>query len=263
MQNTVTFTCNITGQVGSLDYSQFHREGGFTSTIPPNVRLRSIIYMLLDYFKCDSKVLSLMTPNKNIKGLGISDDIYHHILADKFSYVNTFFDKDPKLDITNLSNFTSNYYDFIICTDVFEHICEPIEKAFTNLNRLLKIGGICIFSVPYHHGNTVEHFPDTYKYELYLLDKQDTKNEKLLDNEKNYVVCTYNNLGQKKMYNNLIFHGGIGNVLEMRLFGYNDILKYFKNAGFECIKNECNNILEYGIINNVASPFLFQKKIDI
>jgi 2-polyprenyl-3-methyl-5-hydroxy-6-metoxy-1,4-benzoquinol methylase/glycosyltransferase involved in cell wall biosynthesis len=47
--------------------------------------------------------------------------------------------------------FPSDYFDLVISQDVFEHIAEP-QKAFCEIQRVLKPGGFHIFTVPYHDG---------------------------------------------------------------------------------------------------------------
>ena len=58
-------------------------------------------------------------------------------------------------------------YDFIIASDVFEHIAPPVSRAFVNARRLLKPGGVMIFSVPFSlEADTVERFPELFDYRL-------------------------------------------------------------------------------------------------
>ena len=59
--------------------------------------------------------------------------------------------------------------DFIISTDVFEHIEPPVSRAFVNAKKLLKPDGIFIFSVPFSDPEkpgvpTKEHFPELHDY---------------------------------------------------------------------------------------------------
>lgn len=49
--------------------------------------------------------------------------------------------------------FSDSSFDLIITQDVFEHIQEP-EKAFAEIQRVLKPGGYHIFTIPYHEGKT-------------------------------------------------------------------------------------------------------------
>jgi hypothetical protein len=70
------------------------------------------------------------------------------------------------LNITSVDPACPNRYDFI--TDVYEHICPPISTAFENAYRLLKPGGVMIFTVPYVEGKTREHFPNVREFSVQL-----------------------------------------------------------------------------------------------
>jgi 2-polyprenyl-3-methyl-5-hydroxy-6-metoxy-1,4-benzoquinol methylase len=48
-------------------------------------------------------------------------------LARKFDYVNTFFDGEPRFDITETHPDQYGTYDFIISADVFEHVPPPVR----------------------------------------------------------------------------------------------------------------------------------------
>ena len=65
---------------------------------------------------------------KNIRALGVSDDRrYASILDRLFTYTNTFFHQEPRLDITSAEG-TGAFkdMDIIVCSDVVEHArCRP------------------------------------------------------------------------------------------------------------------------------------------
>ena len=46
------------------------------------------------------------------------------------------------------SSFSSSYFDFVLSSDVLEHVANPL-RAFNELNRVLKIGGKHVFTVPF------------------------------------------------------------------------------------------------------------------
>jgi len=95
------------------------------------------------------QALNSLTVGGRLVGVGMSDwEGYANRLEKKLSYVNTYYHKAPLLDITAVDPSLSNLYDFIIATEVFEHISPPISRAFENVHRLLKPGGVFIFSVP-------------------------------------------------------------------------------------------------------------------
>ena len=152
-------------------------------------------------------------------------DGYVGLLSKKFTYVNTFFDQEPQLDIMNINEHDYMVkHDFIISSDVFEHIISPKQTGFDNLLKLLKPGGTLIFSVPYTHGTeTFEHYEGLHEFSV--LDFYDEK-----------ILVNRDTSGNLQIYGDLVFHGGEGATLEMRVFCEEDILNRLDKAGFENIK---------------------------
>lgn len=163
-------------------------------------------------------------------------DIYATPLTQKFSYKNTFYHQEPKLDITDLTMWKGEKVDFLISSDVFEHIPFPVEIAFNNLSKLIKDNGVCIFSVPFDFSEkTQEHFPMLHKWTI------ETVNGKrlLINLRKDGIV---------EKFENLCFHGGPGATLEMRKFNQTDIVSYLSRAGFKEIKIHNEDKPEFGIL---------------
>jgi SAM-dependent methyltransferase len=222
----IEYQCNICGMRNRLDKAQFHRELATCRKCGANARFRGIIHVLGTLLGgSDNMVLKDWPVQKNIVGAGMSDwSRYANLLKSKFSYENTFYDHEPKLDIMNLSEKHVSKYDFLICSDVFEHILTPLQQGFDNLFRLLKPGGKLIFSVPYTRAaETLEHYPGLRDYEIL-----DFRGEKIIINrdETNHL----------QVYNNLVFHGGEGATLEMRIFCESDVLSRLGQAGFSNIR---------------------------
>lgn len=231
------YTCNITGNEFTLDEKNKSREGSISFNY--NSRFRAICYVLSVKLFGEVKILNDIESRKDIKGIGMSDSGWATICKEKFNYVNTFYHMEPFLDIYN-DNHVKNYteLDFVISSDVFEHI-DPypdIQIAFNNLYAMLKKGGSLIFSVPYTHGKHVEHYPSLYDYKI----------EKSNDE---YILHNTTIDGQKEIYRNLVFHGGPGNTLEMRIYSKDSIMHHLETAGF--IDIEFHEITEdmnrYGI----------------
>ena len=109
-----------------------------------------------------SLCLSEFPTRPDIIGLGMSDwDGYASVLAQKFSYQNTYYHQEPRLDIRDIDPKLEGTMDFVISSDVFEHVPPPVSMAFENARRLLKPNGILVFSTPYSkETETVEHFPE-------------------------------------------------------------------------------------------------------
>ena len=214
------YICNITGKIFDLQESEKHREGG--SRFGYNIRFRAICYILTKLFYGECKILHYLKENKQLKGIGMSDTGWAQICSKKFNYVNTFYHTSPYLDIYNEEHV--NMYknlDFIISSDVFEHINPrpSVQIAFNNLYTMLKPGGYIIFSVPFTYDEHIEHFPNLHKYEIKKENSEYVLHNTTIDN----TVETFHNL---------CFHGGPGNTLEMRVFSHKSILSFLEKSGF-------------------------------
>ena len=221
----IEYHCNICGTRNRLDKTQFHRELAACRKCGANARFRGIIHVLGAMLgENHNLVLKDWPVRKDIVGAGMSDwSGYADLLKRKFSYENTFYDHEPKLDIMNLSQKYVGKYNFVICSDVFEHILTPLQQGFDNLFQLLKPGGKLIFSVPYTHAaETVEHYPGLRDYEIVNF-----QGEK--------IVINRDETGHLQAYNQPVFHGGEGATLEMRIFCESDILGRLKKGGFSDI----------------------------
>jgi hypothetical protein len=233
------YTCNITGNKFDLNEDEKNREGG--TRFGHNVRFRAICYVLSKMLYDDIRIITNLETNKNIKGIGMSDSGWADICSKKFNYINTFYHKKPLLDIYD-DNHINNYsnLDFIISSDVFEHInpFPNLQKAFDNLYKMLKFNGFIVFSVPFWYDEYKEHYPSLYNYEI-----------KKENNE--YILYNTTIDGKQEIFKNLVFHGGPGSTLEMRIFSHDVLINYFKNAGFKNIKlydpNQYKDMNKYGI----------------
>lgn len=137
--------------------------------------------------------------------------------AEKLSYRNTFYHQKPKLDITVIDPALEGIFDFIISSDVFEHIEPPVSRAFENARGLLK-QGVPIFSVPYSKDDgTKEHFPDLNTNEI-----------KKKENE--FILINITKDGVEQKFNNLVFHGGHGSTLKLRIFSESLLMKEFRQG---------------------------------
>jgi SAM-dependent methyltransferase len=222
----IEYRCNICGIKNRLESQLFHRELAACRKCGANARFRGIIHVLASLFGQDENISLQEWPIlKNVYGIGMSDwSGYANLLRKKFSYQNTYYDHEPRLDIMNLNENRLGKYDFVISSDVFEHILQPIQQGFDNLFHLLKPGGNLIFSVPYTRAEkTVEHYPDLHDYEILVF-----RGEKIIVNR--------DQTGQLQVYRNPVFHGGNGATLEMRIFCESDILNRLVQSGFENIK---------------------------
>ncbi len=199
-------------------------------------RFRSIVGILSQ--ELFGKIIPLPNIKKNcISGIGMSDsNIYAKPLSKIFSYINTFYHQEPRLDITLIEKEMLNSVDFVISTECFEHVPTPIGQSFDNLFKILKKDGVCIFSVPYkNEGLTEEYFPELFDY-------------KIVNKKGKMVLLNINKQGESKSFENLRFHGGPGSVLVMRLFSKPSLIENIENVGFVDIKMHDYNIPEFGIL---------------
>jgi len=174
--------------------------------------------------------------DKAIRGKGMSDwPGYAVPLSRKLGYENTFHHQEPYIDITNVPQSAFGTLDFLIASDVYEHVQPPVRVAFENAYRLLKPGGAFVFSVPYVlDGTTIEHFPELHEFEM--------KNE-----DGRWVLHNVTRDGRRQTFAELNFPGGPGETLEMRIFSLPDLLTLLKTAGFAKAQVLEQDDLRYGI----------------
>jgi SAM-dependent methyltransferase len=232
------FTCNICGKRTSYPRNKMMREMPSCVHCGSSVRFRSIIHTLSMELFGESLAIKDFPDRRDLIGVGMSDwEGYANRLEEKLDYVNTYYHKEPLLDIASVDFSVSELYDFIIATEVFEHVSQPISRAFENAHRLLKPGGVLIFSVPCVDGATREHFPDLWRYTI-------------REEDPSWVLTNETMDGRVQRYDQLTFHGGPGTTLEMRLFGKDSLLKNFTDAGFRQARVHGEEVEAFGIVWN-------------
>lgn len=240
-QNTVNFDCNICDTHNISEISSLTRETASCSHCGSTVRMRSIVQVLTtELFGKSLAVSQIDPPRPDLVGIGMSCwDGYVAPLSHRVAYKNTYYHQEPRVDITNIDPAMVGTLDFIVSSDVFEHVESPVDRAFVNARRLLKPGGVFILTVPYFHPGqpgviTTENFPDIYKWEI-------TESElgPLLKNTKKN--------GEIQYFYDLVYHGGPGSTLEMRRFSEWSVIEELKNAGFDEITVYRDAEPEHGI----------------
>ena len=229
------FRCNICGKNSSARECDLTREQP-SHCCGSTVRQRAIINTLSLELFGESLVLSDFPHSPDIVGIDMSGaNIYADRLAMKLGYTNTFLHKPPYLDIINLDSRWFGCCDFVISSDVLEHVAPPVGRAFANTLRLLKPGGVFVLTVPYTKtGETIEHFPELHNYHT----------EKRKDK---WVLLNTTADGRTQVFNHLIFHGGEGETLEMRVFSEAGALEELHHAGFTDIRIHNEPCHKHGI----------------
>ncbi|MDP9148054.1 MAG: methyltransferase domain-containing protein [Acidobacteriota bacterium] len=199
--------------------------------------MRAIIYMLALELFGEERLLPEFPRCAEVKGFGMSDaQCYATLLGEKVNYTNTFYDRQPYLDITESHTDQHGWYDFILSSDVFEHVAPPIERAFEEAFRLLKPYGVLCITVPSVIADrTDEHYPDLYQYSVIELAGEHV----LINRKKNRTL---------EIHDNLVFHGGIGATLEMRLFAQADLVRKLRGAGFSDVVLQVDPVERFGIV---------------
>lgn len=233
---TLLYRCNICGSRCEAKVVELKREEPSCLWCGSTVRMRAITHVLSMELFGKSLAIPDFPERPDITGIGMSDWIGYAVpLGKKLGYKNTYYHKPPKLDITSIDSDLEGTLDFVISSDVFEHVESPVSRAFGNVRKLLKPNGVFIFSVPYNKDEaTKEHFPDLYDYEI-------------IETEEVYVLKNITRGGVEQTYDNLVFHGGTGATLEMRCFSEASIREEFRKAGFAHVNIYSEPDFEHGV----------------
>jgi SAM-dependent methyltransferase len=244
----VSFTCNICGAWNEVEH--FATEPA-SCACGSNVRLRALIHLLSMELFNQSLTLAEFPRLKAIRGLGMSDqEGYARILADKFDYTNTYYDREPRFDFTQPHPDQYGAYDFILSADVIEHIAPPVERALEEACRLLKphgVLGITVFCAP--SDQLREHFPELHDYRVVPLGD-------------GMVLVNRRADGTLEVRDDLVFHGGTGATLEIREFGMTSLGAKLTASGFREVHYLTENIPAIGIYfdHDVSQPLVARKQ---
>ena len=244
----VSFVCNICGRSNQVEH--FATEPA-TCACGSNVRLRALIHLLSQELFGESLALPDFPKLKSIRGLGMSDQQgYATLLAEKFDYTNTYYDREPRLDFTAAHLDLYGTYDFILSADVLEHIAPPVERALDEVCLLLKprgFLGITVFCNP--SDNLREHFPGLHTYRTVALGDS-------------IVLINRRADGELEIHDQLVFHGGSGATLEMREFGITSLKQKLLGSGFRDVHLLTEDVPSFGIHfdSDVSQPLIARKE---
>jgi len=231
------FQCNVCGTFCKFaGVNSLNRETPSCSFCASNVRFRSLVLGLSESLFGSALTIPEFPVRKDIRGLGLSDwEPLAKGLCDHFDYISTYYHQEPHLDITDVPLNKHAQYDFVISSDVFEHVSPPVQRAFNGCSLLLKPKGLLLLTVPYHLGNeTDEHFPELYDWTIGNLDGLP-------------ILINRTEDGREQVYQNLVFHGGPGQTIEMRVFGRMAIVNHLEAAGFTQIRFLDHSVPTFGV----------------
>jgi SAM-dependent methyltransferase len=234
---TLIFQCNVCGATCQWKLDELQRETASCSTCHSSPRVRAIVDVFARQVIGQSIPLPDFPDHGSLRGLGLTDsESYASRLAQKFNYQNTYFHQAPRLDIArDLEPSQLGSCDFVISSEIFEHVMPPVARAFENVFRLLKPGGLFVLTVPYgQQSQTIEHFPELNDF---TIDKAEGR----------YVLTNRTREGLIQKFDRLVFHGGEGSTLEMRVFAECDLLRHLAAAGFSEVKIHQESSFKYGI----------------
>jgi SAM-dependent methyltransferase len=236
------FLCNVCGCPNAWPEAEFERERPGCAVCGSNVRLRGLLHAL----SCELFGMGLALPQfprvKSLRGLGLSDaPPYADTLAARLDYRNTYFHREPRFDITQVPEGEWGRYDFVLASEVFEHTPPPAGLAFANAFRLLREGGVLVFTVPYSlEAATREHFPELGAHGLAEVGGRT-------------VLVNRSARGEVQVFENLAFHVGFGGPsLEMREFSEDGLKAELAAAGFSEVRIYSRNFAPFGIVHAEA-----------
>jgi SAM-dependent methyltransferase len=226
-----------------------HREHLTCVGCQGSARFRGIVHAIQRELLGDplGAVFRSAAERKDITGIGISDPhIYSFDLDRIFHYTNTFYHREPLLDIIKAESVESyDPVDFVVCSDVLEHVSPPAITAFQNLRKLVQPGGVLILTVPYLEGyDTIEHYPHLYKWKTVEMGD----GHYAIVNLRRGDFTRPDGIPYIECFPRPVFHGGPGEVLEMRLFGEGDLRARLAYVGFSSVEAFEANLPEIGYV---------------
>jgi SAM-dependent methyltransferase len=206
------------------------------------MRLRAAVALLSRELFGIDLALPEFPEMKGIRGIGMSDPPeLASRLALKFDYTNTFYHQAPFFDVTSHDPRDEGRIDFILSSEVMEHIPPPVDRGFDALCKLLKPDGLLLLTVPYNlGGKTREHFPDLHECALAAPGGRT-------------VLVNRRRDGTLEVFDNLQFHGGHGSTLEIRVFTEESLRELLIQSGFRELAISPVDTPEFGI--ELAQPW--------
>jgi hypothetical protein len=151
-------------------------------------------------------------------GVGCSD---HPAIASRlpsrWTYTNTHLDRFPFLDIADVPPELSGLFEFVICSDVLEHVVPPHHRAFDGLAELVRPDGFAVVTVPVFDGEaSLEYYPGLRAFHV----------------DAGPVLRWSDKEGIEQIDEAPEMHGGQGLVVAFRRFAANDVVRSLRASGF-------------------------------
>jgi hypothetical protein len=119
-------------------------------------------------------------------------------------------------------------------------VAPPVEAAFQSAVELLKPGGFLAMSAPYSLEDTTrEHFGDLHEYSVVRAGG-------------NLALVNRTRGGDWQVFDQLVFHGGAGDTLELRLFSESSLRRLLTAAGCDRVSFIAEDFPRFGIVNQGA-----------
>lgn len=216
----------------------FDRERASCAHCGSTVRLRGLVSLISMEIFGVPLTLEEMPVMKSLRGIGMSDPAaLAERLAEKFDYTNTFYHQAPRFDVISMDERHLGQYDFIVSSEVLEHVPPPVDRAFGTLHRMLKPDGVLLLTVPYSlQPATTEHFPGLFEFQVVQVGGRP-------------VLVNRTREGRVEVFENLVFHGGDGSTVEIREFTEGALLGLLKDAGFEQVVIRGENVAAHGVVH--------------
>ncbi len=206
--------CHLCGSLDDDDAAE--REGMNCRACGSTWRHRAIALAITVGLELPFEPLADLAPDWSRRGLGLSDAMpLAAMLSSRFDYVNSWYDRFPRVDLTDVPKELHEEFEFVTCSDVLEHVPPPVDRAIDGLAALVRPGGFAAVSVPGVPELTVEYYAGLTAFEL--------------DGD---TVRWWDDTGAEHLDDSPEFHLGQGQTLAFRCWGMADLARRLAAAGF-------------------------------